>query len=216
MEALGSAHGPVNLARVYLREGRLDDTAAALARAAVFDPAPYPWTVTWLTARVNTQNGYLDEAIEGFRALVETRFPGARDRGFDFSRDYRLLNRLAGTLFERAKLERGDARRTARDAFLAEAQSIYERVLELDPENVTAHYGLSQIHARLGRDADAARHRALHATYKVDDNARDRAIAAARRANPAADHAAAAVTIYDLQRQGAFGFSLESLRISSR
>jgi hypothetical protein len=41
----------------------------------------------------------------------------------------------------------------------------------------------------------------------VDDNARDRAVAAARRANPAADHAAESVVIYDLQRSGAYGLT---------
>ena len=46
---------------------------------------------------------------------------------------------------------------------------------------------------------------ALHAIYKPDDNARDRAITAARRADPAADHAAEAVTVYDLQRVGTEG-----------
>ena len=47
-------------------------------------------------------------------------------------------------------------------------------------------------------------HAALHAKYKPDDNATDRAIAIARRNNPAADHAAEAVVIYDLHRTGAF------------
>ncbi len=51
-------------------------------------------------------------------------------------------------------------------------------------------------------------HRALHARYKVDDNARDRAVAAARRRDPAADHAADPVVIYDLQRPGAFGLAV--------
>ena len=59
------------------------------------------------------QNGFLDEAIENFREVAETRFNDARARGFDFSKDYRLLNELAQTLFERSKLERGDAQRDA-------------------------------------------------------------------------------------------------------
>jgi hypothetical protein len=51
----------------------------------------------------------------------------------------------------------------------------------------------------------AAEHRRLHERYRRDDNARDRAIAAARRRDPAADHAAQAIVIYPLQRPGAPG-----------
>ncbi|NND60138.1 MAG: hypothetical protein HKN49_07700, partial [Gammaproteobacteria bacterium] len=49
-----------------------------------------------------------------------------------------------------------------------------------------------------GNDVDAERHRQLHAKYKPDDNARDRAIAIARRNDRNANHAADAVVIYDL------------------
>ena len=38
-----------------------------------------------------------------------------------------------------------------------------------------------------------------------DDNARDKAISIARKNDPAGDHSAEAVVIYDLQRTGAFG-----------
>ena len=83
----------------------------------------------------------------------------------------------------------------------------FRSVLELDPENVTAHYNLGLLYAELDRPEDAARHAELHARYRPDDNARDRAIAAARRRYPAANRAAEAVVIYDLQRPGAYGLS---------
>jgi len=199
VESLGRADGAVNLARVYLAEGRLEDAALALRRAARHDPPAEPWTVAWLSALVNGQNGYLDPAIEGFRALAETRFPEARRRGFDFGLDYRLLNELGKALFEAAKRERGGSRRDAREAGLIEAAAVFERTLEIDPENVSAHYNLALIRAQLGDAAGAARHRALHAKYKPDDNARDRAVAIHRRAHPAADRAAEAVAIYELR-----------------
>jgi len=213
VETLGRSHGPLNLARVYQREGRLDEAAAALERALAFDPPAYPWTVAYFTALIDRQNGFLDEAIAGLRAIVETQFQEAHTRGFDFSRDYRLLNILADTLVERSKLERGMARESARDRWLTQAEQVYLQTLALDPENAAAHYGLAQIYARIGREADATRHRELHARYKTDDNARDRAIALARRRDPAADHAAESVVIYDLQRPGAFGLTQESSRI---
>jgi len=206
VESLGSPHGPLNLARVYLREGRLQEAAMVLDRARLFEPPAYPWTVTYLTAVLDRQNGFFDQAIEGFRALAETNFNEARARGFDFGKDYRLLNELAGTLLERSKLERsGDENR--RREFLEQAERTFLAVLEIDPENEEAHWGLTQVYGLLGRPEDADIHRQLHARYKVDDNARDRAVAAARRANPAADHAAESVVIYDLQRSGAYGLT---------
>ena len=71
--------------------------------------------------------------------------------------------------------------------------------------NLTAHYNLALIHAQLGNREKAGEHRKLHERYRPDDNARDRAVSVARRANPAADRAAQAVVIYDLQRPGNFG-----------
>jgi hypothetical protein len=49
--------GPLNLARVYEREGRLDDAVAALNRAAGYADQPdFPaWTWSWLSGLVNSQ-----------------------------------------------------------------------------------------------------------------------------------------------------------------
>ena len=201
--AAGRGEGELNLARVWIREGRLDEAAAALRRAA--DGGAYPWSVTWFGGLVDLQNGELDAAIEAFTALAETRFAEAQRRGFDFSRDYRLLNTLARTQFERAKLAATPEEETR---WLGAAAARYREALSLDPENVTAHHGLAQVAARLGDDVTEQRHRRLHDTYRPDDNAQDRAIANARRRDPAANHAAEAVVVYDLQRRGAYGLEV--------
>ena len=216
VEAAGQSHGPLNLARVYLREGRLEEASAALGRAGAFDPPAFPWSVAYFTAVLNRQNGFLDEAIAGYRELVATRFQDAQRRGLDFSRDYRLLNELAAALFERSRLERGDARRELRARYLDEAADLYGRVLDLDPENAEGHWGLSRVLAEQGNREAADYHQALHGKYKVDDNARDRAVAKARRADPAADHAAEDVVIYDLQRTGAWGLEPQRPATASR
>ena len=206
VEELGRPDGPLNLARVYLEQGTVQDRAIeALARAAAFDPPAPRWSVAWFTGLVNKQNGFLDEAIDSFRGIVALDDEETRRRGFDFSQDYRLLNELGQTLFERAKQERGDARRAEREALLEEAAATFRASLELDPENVTAHYNLDLILKRLGRDDEARVHFDLYLKYKPDDNARDRAVAIHRAANPAADHAAEAIVIYDLSRPGAYG-----------
>jgi tetratricopeptide (TPR) repeat protein len=210
VEKLGMPDGAINLARVYLREGRLDDAAEALRRAAAFDPPAYPWLLAWHTGLVNKQNGQLDEAITNFRSILNTEFQLAREREFDFSEDYRVINQLGQTLFERAKYERGDARREARDRLLREAQQWFEKTLQFDPENTMAHYNLSLIYTFLGDEQKAGEHRNLHEYYRVDDNAAERAVTLHRSRNPAADHAAEAVVIYDLQRRVKVSRSTES------
>ncbi len=207
VEKLGRFDGPVNLARVYYKEGRLDDAVEALQRAAKFDPLPPRWTVAWFNGLVNKQNGYLDKAITEFRSILEDRYPELDQRGFDFSRDYEVINELGQTLFERAKMERGEANKAAREGFLRQAIERFKKTLSIDAENVPAHYNLALIHEQLGDSKLAAEHRALHERYRVDDNARDRAVTVARRADPAADHAAQAIVIYSLQRAGAPGLA---------
>jgi len=202
VEALGRPDGPLNLARVCIREGRLDEAVEALRRAAGHEPPAYPWSVAYFTAVVNRQNGYLDKALEGYADVIQTQFQDARQREFDFSKDYTLLNEYAQTLFDRSKLERDDPAR--RNDYLHRAELEFQRVLELDSENAEAHYGLSQVYARLGEPDRERAHRALYAKYKGDDNARDRAIVLARQKSAPANHAAEAVVLYDLQRAGSY------------
>ncbi len=203
VEALGWPDGPLNLARVYLKEGRVGtDAPEALERARNFVPPANEWSLLWFAGLVDKQNGRLDEAIVKFEQIVAGGFSQAAGRGFDFSKDYRLLNMLGETIFERAKQERGKARRADRVVLLEQAEGYFLRALEFDPENATAHYSLKQIYTDLGEEVKAEEHGRLHLKYKVDDNARDSAIAAARRKYPAANRAAEAVVIYDLMREG--------------
>lgn len=200
VESLGRADGPLNLARVLYQEGRLDKAGAALGRAAALDPPAPPWTLAWLTALIDRDQGQLDSAIASLEALADTRFNAARACGFDFARDYRMLTELGRTLYERARLERGAKRHEARLAFLERARGWLERALAEDPENAAIHHNLSLVLAELGQPARAEEHRRLHEVYRIDDNAVERAVSLHRSRVPAADHAAEAVAIYDLQR----------------
>jgi len=48
VENFGRPEGPLNLARVYEKEGRLDDAVTALQRAVAYTNPPAPrWTVAW-------------------------------------------------------------------------------------------------------------------------------------------------------------------------
>ncbi|MBI5387508.1 MAG: tetratricopeptide repeat protein [Verrucomicrobia bacterium] len=207
VEQLGRADGPLNLARVYYKEGRLDDAVAALQRANntnLFHPPGNRWTIAWLNGLVNKQNGFLDKAITEFRSILEDHTPEHDRRGFDFSKDYEVINELGVAYFECAKVERGDD--AQRRSFLQQAAARFQQTLALDSENLTAHYNLALIAAQLGDTQRAEEHRRQHERFRPDDNARDHAIAAARRANPAADHAAQAIVIYPLQRPAAPGW----------
>ena len=90
---LGKADGWVNLARVYhASEGRIPDALAALEKAARTRSRRPPGSSTGSTGQINERNGYLDEAIAKYRDVLATKIP---ERGFDFSRDYEVLDALA-------------------------------------------------------------------------------------------------------------------------
>lgn len=202
VERLGRPDGPVNLARVYLKEGLVQTHAPqALERAAAFDPPADQWTLLWLGAQVAEANGDHALALANLRELVRGGFTQAEGRGFDFSKDYRVLTSMAGLLYQLSLQEQAEAR----EALLAEAREVFHKALEYDPENLAAHWGLKQIYRELDDPENERTHAELHATYKPDDNARDHAVTRARLEYPAANLAAESVVIYDLGRQDAYG-----------
>jgi len=191
VEALGEGSGALNLARVHFKEGQLEQATSALRRASEQQAAP--WTIAWFSALIDRENGHLEEASDTLESIINNRFAVARQRGFDFSYDVRVLNELGRTLYERSRHQHDK-----QQALLAQAQSWFDRTLQIDPENLAAHYNLALIHAQLGNTDRAGKHRVLHDKYRPDDHAIEQAVARHRRANPAADHAAAATAIYDL------------------
>jgi tetratricopeptide (TPR) repeat protein len=290
----GAAQGHLNQARVFVQEGRFAEAAAAL-NAATKAGAPW-WTVAWLSGQVGFDNKDLDEAIHRFEMILDPKGQMRDDlvkRQFDFSKDYRIINELAGVLFERSKDEGNNPQ--TRDPFLLRAIEQYQRVLVLNPEDVKAHYGLHQCYEVLGQEPPPIRlpepekrtdeeslhalgrtlgdarapkaqrleaatrlaqavaalgkeppdatkpkrmrfelllaevrpffahesdpelraavarvleglHLQLHAIFKPDDIAQSFTVQKYRHAHRAADHAAEAIVIYDLNRKGAPGF----------
>ncbi len=206
VEKLNRWDGPLNLARSYFAEGRLDDAVAALARAGKYsDPPPPAWTIAWLSGLVNREQGRLAEAEQNFRSVLYDQTPERQSRGFDFSKDFEVINLLGFTLFDRARQIRDPERKRDRDALLQDAVSKFQETLKIDSEDVTAHYQLSLIYKELGESEKSDEHQKLHACYKLDDNARDLAVGLARQKYPAANQAAEAVVIYPLSRPGAPG-----------
>ena len=209
VEKLDRFDGPLNAARVYVREGRNDEAVAAINRATEFkDPPPPSWVVEWLSGLANRQEGNLDLARENFSNILATKVP---ERRFDFSLDYEVINELGGALFDLARQIRDESRKAERDQLLNEAVTKFQQTLEIDSENVTAHHNLQLLHQQLGNAELAEEHRQLHDRYKEDDNIRDRAIRLARERYPAGNHAAEALVIYPLHRIGAPGLPRDGL-----
>ena len=149
--------GHLNLARVYIEEGRLDEAAVQLEASGKCDPPAAAWSRAWFTALVNsgtaTRKEHVDAVIADLDRLLD---PAAqpRDRGFDFTKDYVVWNLLANRLYKRRAYE--EAGSEARVGFLLRAVTAGERVLELEPEDVEAHDLLMRCYAELGGSAPVA------------------------------------------------------------
>lgn len=207
VEKLGRWDGPLNLARVYNLEGRLDDAVAALQRAESFADQPgFPrWTWAWLSGAINRQQGRLEEAVVNLRSALEDRTEEMQRRKFDFRLDYEVRNLLGQTLFDLGEQRARQGREEEARRYWHEAIAEFQKTLALDSENVAAHRNLQSLYARIGNAEKSEEHRVLHERYKPDDNAQDRAVRLARERYPAANHAAEAVVKYPLHRPGAPG-----------
>ncbi len=200
VESLGRFDGPLNLARVYIREGRIDEAADAVQRAAkVKEPSAPEWSLAWFSGLVNREQGRLVEAEENFRNIVDQTTEERKKRGFDFSRDIEVLTALGRTIFDRAEQLRRNSQAADREKLLREAVKQYQRALAIDSENVNAHYNLGLIYGMLGDVELEKKHKALHLRYKPDDNAQGLAVRRAREKYPSANFAAEPLVIYPLK-----------------
>jgi tetratricopeptide (TPR) repeat protein len=190
-------------ARAAIKEGRLDDARMHLMAASGAEVPAWPWAIRYWSGVLNGQNGALDEAIADFDAVLGSDFPMAVERGFDFSRDDRVSVSLGETLLERARRDRVTAEsdpglRARVVGDVARARTLAERALAADPESASAWYLMAQASADLGDAASSEHAMRQHDRYRVDDNARDRAIRLARERYPAAARAADPITLYAL------------------
>ncbi|MEM7315989.1 MAG: hypothetical protein AAF497_22870, partial [Planctomycetota bacterium] len=187
------------VARVYLAEGRITEDAPEALNRALAQGAP-KWSFLWFSGLVQKQLGEIDLAINSFQQIVDGGFADAKGRNFHFANDYRLLRELADTIYLKALRLRRETQKPQKLLLLEKSRELFERTLALDPENADAHYGIRRVFEQLGETQLAEKHDGLHAKYKMDDNARDSAIAAARRKYPHANRAAERVVIYELNR----------------
>ncbi len=192
---LNPAQGYLNLTRVYFQQGNLEEASQSLHKAQ--QAGAFAWTVDWYAALIERENGQLDSAISRLEKIIASDYPAAQQRNFDFSYDIRVLNTLGRTLFEKSRSERRD--KAKKQYYLNRAELGFKRVLNIDPEDLSAHYNLSILYASTDRQPLASQHRELHEMLRPDDNAVAQAVSLHRRNNAAADHAASPIAIYPLQ-----------------
>jgi tetratricopeptide (TPR) repeat protein len=133
-------HGYLNLARVYLDEGRLEEAARALEQSGKCSPPAPAWSRSWFTALVNSQTATRAEHLDAVIAELEKILDPAhqpRERKFDFTRDYVVWNTLANRLYQRRKFEPTESESWR--GYLERAIRAAQRVLEGDAEDVAAH-----------------------------------------------------------------------------
>ncbi len=195
VEALGFADGALNQGRAMIIEGRIDDAAEALGRAAENPELKWPWALDWYAAAVARENGDLDESVRRLQRIIAAKYPVAVERGYDFSRDERVWNELATVQFQRSRGARDDA---AEAAAIADAEKAIDRSLALNPQVAQSWFLAARIREAAGDSDAAAEARGQFELLRPDDNARDRAIRLARSRSEVADHAAEPVAIYDL------------------
>jgi tetratricopeptide (TPR) repeat protein len=136
------ADGWVNVARARIQEGNMIEAEEVLRQALTVD-SRLAKTHFFLATALKSLGQY-DEAIEHLRTAVE-----------QYPRDRVVLNQLGRVLF--LKREYGAA------------VAAFKRVLEIDPEDLQAHYNLMLCYQGLG-DAEAVeRERVLYVRFKADE-----------------------------------------------
>jgi tetratricopeptide (TPR) repeat protein len=138
------ADGFVNLARVAIQEGLIDEAGEELARARKL--APDLAKVHYFLGVVAKGRGEYAEALERLRTAAAA-----------YPRDRVVRNAIGRVLFLERRYE--------------EAVEELRRVLEVDAEDLMAHYNLMLCYKGLGRLEEAETERKLYERFKADEDA---------------------------------------------
>lgn len=140
----GYADGWVNVARARIQEGNMAGAAEMLERALGIDPK-LAKSHFFMAVTLKAQGRY-DEA---FRHLQQVTAQYPRDRV--------VLNTIGRVLFLQRRY--------------TEAVTALQQVLDVDPEDLQAHYNLMLCYQGLGDSAQAERERKLYLRFKADESA---------------------------------------------
>jgi len=148
----GYADGWLNVARALIQEGETDRAKPFLAKAMEIDSSLA--RIHFFQGMVQKADGDYDAALQSLR-VVESKYP----------RDRVNLNQIGRILFLKKQY--------------ADAVKALQAVLQVDPEDVQAHYTLMLSYRGLGNEEQAAREEKLFRRFKADESAQ--AITAGRR-----------------------------------
>ncbi len=140
----GYADGWVNVGRARIQEGNMEGAEEVLRQALTIDPA-LAKTHFFLATAVKARGRY-DEALEHLRAAAE-KYP----------RDRVVRNQIGRVLFLKREYK--------------EAIAELQKVLEIDPEDLQAHYNLMLCWQGLGDAEKARRAQALYTRFKAHESA---------------------------------------------
>ncbi len=139
----GYADGWVNVGRARLQEGNLAGAEQVLRRA--LEVSPRLAKTHFFLASVLKNDGRFDEALGHLRTAAAL-----------YPRDRVVRNQLGRVLFLQRQFN--------------EAVSEFKRVLEIDPEDLQAHYNLMLCYQGLGKRELAERERTLYLRFKADES----------------------------------------------
>jgi tetratricopeptide (TPR) repeat protein len=138
------ADGWVNVGRARLQEGNLAGAEEVLRRALSVDPNLAK--THFFLGSVLKNGGRYDESLQHLREAA-ARYP----------RDRVVRNQIGRVLFLMRRFQ--------------EAIPEFARVVDIDPEDLQAHYNLMLCYQGLGRHEDAERERKLYERFKADESA---------------------------------------------
>ncbi|MDE2662252.1 MAG: tetratricopeptide repeat protein [Gemmatimonadota bacterium] len=163
--------GPLNLARMALIAGNLDDAFDNLERAETIE-AGNP-RVAWVWGGAHQEDGAYDASEAAYLAVLDA-FPEDREAWFQLGRTRYLAQRYEA------------------------AVEAFDRTLAIDPEHRQAHYSRMLSLRALGRDEEAALGEAAFERYRIDEAAQ--AITRAYRAeNPGVNLMAQDIRTHELR-----------------
>jgi tetratricopeptide (TPR) repeat protein len=136
--------GWVNIGRCAVQEGDMERARTVLEKALAL--APNLARANYFYARVLRADGNYDGAVARLRIVLE-----------QYPRDRVALNDLGRVLFLQRKYP--------------EAVKTLESVLEIDPEDLQAHYNLMLCYNGLGNETLAKEHQERYLRFKADESA---------------------------------------------
>ncbi len=140
----GYADGPVNVARAQLQEGEVDAAIPMLEQALKISPR-LAKAHFFLGSALKTLGRY-EEALEHLQVAVE-----------QYPRDRVVLNEIGRIRFLNRQFD--------------EAIATFKRALDVDPEDLDAHYNLMLAYQGKGDSALAAHETTLYTRFKADETA---------------------------------------------